>query len=199
MSQQNRAVTPVISTILVVAIVVILAATVSVAFLGITENLTEPAPIVADTTGEFEAGPGNYSQVVRITHVAGDSVEVEDIEIIVRASGPGSKLPVETRIVNLPGGGGSAFCANRGYPGGRLSSNNIQGDRFVVQLNCAPNQIITAEDSNTWSPGKTIQFQISSDKADFSASSGDNEANKLEVIIVHTPSNAIISEHVFRP
>ena len=53
MSQRERAVTPVISTILVVAIVVILAATVSVALLGITEDLTEPAPLVADTTGEF--------------------------------------------------------------------------------------------------------------------------------------------------
>jgi len=199
MSQQDRAVTPVISTILVVAIVVILAATVSVAFLGVTQNLTEPAPIVADTTGEFEAGPGNYTQIVRITHVAGDSIEVENIEIIVRASGPGSKLPVETRIVNLPGGDGSDFCAGKGYPGGRLSQNNIQGERFFVKESCAPNQIITAEDSNTWSPGETIQFQISSNKADFSASTGNNEANKLEVIIVHTPSNAIISEHVFRP
>ena len=199
MSQQNRAVTPVISTILVVAIVVILAATVSVAFLGITENLTEPAPIVADTTGEFEAGPGNYSQVVRITHVAGDSVEVEDIEIIVRASGPDSDLPTEARLVNLPADV-DGFCTN-----GRLTrSKNIEGDYDLIQEGC-PNrngpfpqvlQVITDADSNTWSPGRTIQFQIRSDRADFSPG---GEADELEVIIVHTPSKAIISEHVFRP
>jgi len=134
MSQQDRAVTPVISTILVVAIVVILAATVSVALLGITEYLTEPAPIVTDTTGEFEAGPGTDTQIVRITHVAGDSIEVENIEIIVRASGPGSKLPVETRIVNLPGQKGSDYCTNRGYPQGRLSANNIQGACHRIHL-----------------------------------------------------------------
>jgi len=134
MSQQDRAVTPVISTILVVVIVVILAATVSVALLGITEYLTEPAPIVTDTTGEFEAGPGTDTQIVRITHVAGDSIEVENIEIIVRASGPGSKLPVETRIVNLPGQKGSDYCTNRGYPQGRLSANNIQGACHRIHL-----------------------------------------------------------------
>ena len=99
MSQQDRAVTPVISTILVVAIVVILAATVSVAFLGITENLTEPAPIVGDTTGELIPGGGENEQVVQITHVAGDSIAVEEIEIIVRVSGSGSEFPKEARLV----------------------------------------------------------------------------------------------------
>ena len=199
MSQQNRAVTPVISTILVVAIVVILAATVSVAFLGITENLAEPAPLISDTTGEFDAGSGGDRQIVRITHVAGDSVEVEDIEIIVRASGPDSDLPTEARLVNLPADV-DGFCTN-----GRLTrSKNIEGDYDLIQEGC-PNrngpfpqvlQVITDADSNTWSPGRTIQFQIRSDRADFSPG---GEADELEVIIVHTPSKAIISEHVFRP
>jgi flagellin-like protein len=56
MYKQNRAATPVIATILMVAIVVVLAATISVLFLGVTEDVNEPAPNVADTTGEFEPG-----------------------------------------------------------------------------------------------------------------------------------------------
>lgn len=199
MTQQDRAVTPVISTILFVAIVVILAAVVSVGFLGIAENLTEPAPIISDTIGEFDAGSGGDRQIVRITHVAGDSIEVEDIEIIVRASGIDSDLPTEARLVNLPADV-DGFCTN-----GRLSrSKNIEGDYDLIQEGC-PNkfrpfpqvlQVITDADSNTWSSGRTIQFQIRSLRANFSPGGG---ADELEVIIVHTESNAILSEHVFRP
>jgi len=102
MDQQNRAVTPVISTILMVAIVVILAATVSVAFFGFAGDINEPAPIVADTTGEFELETDAYqsNQIVRITHIAGEKVPVEDIEIIVQASGSG--VDTQVRLINLP-------------------------------------------------------------------------------------------------
>jgi len=56
MNRQDRAVTPVISTILMVAIVVILAAVISTFVLGFTENFSDPAPTVGDTTGEFVPG-----------------------------------------------------------------------------------------------------------------------------------------------
>ena len=182
MNRQDRAVTPVISTILVVAIVVILAATVSVAFLGIAENITEPAPNVADTTGEFEPGSGSDEQIVRITHVAGDSVSVESIEIIVRASGPGTDLPTEARLVNLP--------ASTYFNG------NIQGDEGLITSQSWKAKIIVDSDSNTWAAGQTIEFRINSGAADFSGS-GDTAADELEVVIVHMPSNSILSEHKF--
>jgi len=170
-----------------VAIVVILSATASVAVLGLTENLTEPAPIIGDTTGEFDAG---NTQIVRITHVVGDSINVENIEIIVRASGPDGRLPAEVRLVDLPGDY-TDFCG-----GGVLNKRNLQGDIYLIKRGCAPNQVITDGDSNTWSSGTTIQFQIRSGLADFSAGGG---ADELEIVILHTESNAIISEHVFRP
>lgn len=56
MAQQDRAVTPVISTILMVAIVIILATVISTFALGLAENLTDPAPTVGQTSGEFEPG-----------------------------------------------------------------------------------------------------------------------------------------------
>jgi len=187
MGQQDRAVTPVISTILMVAIVVILAATISVFFLGIAEDINQPAPNVADTTGEFEAGADQ--QFVRITHIAGESVSVENIEIIVRASGPGNGLPTEARLVNLPGDG---------FFTGSLDDSNIEGNDDLIGQGFQSTKIIVVDDSNTWSTGKTIQLQINTGTADFREGKSP-EADEIEVIIVHTPSSAIISEHTFRP
>jgi flagellin-like protein len=188
MYKQNRAATPVIATILMVAIVVVLAATISVFFLGVTEDVNEPAPNVADTTGEFE--PGADKQVVRIIHIAGDSVPVEEIEIIIRASGPGDDLPLEARLVDLPSDG---F-------GTKIDDTNIEGDDFLDQGTDTDDQIIVEEDSNIWETSDTIQFVIAVD-ADFRDSpvNSDNEADTLEVIIIHTPSDTIISEHEFTP
>lgn len=192
MDQRDRAVTPVISTILMVAIVVILAATVSVFFLGVVEDVNEPAPNVADTTGEFEPGSESDQQIVRITHLAGESVAVEEIEIIVRASGPDSELPTEARLVDLPAG------VTRGFP----DEENINGEISLISRgNAVDNQIWTEDDSNTWSVGDTIRFRVAVSEADFRDEENRNgpEADELEVIIVHTPSNAILSEHTFTP
>ena len=185
---ENRSVSPVISVILMVAIVVILAAVLSAFVLDSTESLDDPAPNVGDTTGEFV--PGADEQVVRVTHVAGDDVPVEEIEIIVRASGPGDDLPLEARLVDLPSDG---F-------GTKIDDANIEGDDFLDQGTDTDDQIIVVEDSNIWEAGDTIQFVIAVD-ADFRDPpvDPDNEADTLEVVIVHTPSNSILSEHTFTP
>ena len=193
MNRQDRAVTPVIAIILMVAVLIVLAAAISVTFLGVTEDINEPAPNVADTTGEFIPGGGGDEQVVRITHTAGDSVGVENIEIIVRASGPG--VDEEVRLIDLPGDG--HFTRS-------LDDENIEGnDDFIDQggtnplLGYSGDQVIVVEDSNVWTASDTIQFSVNSGEADFRE--GESEADELEVIIVHTPSNAILSEHMFTP
>lgn len=102
MNQQDRAVTPVIATILMIAIVVILSATASVFFLDITDDVKEPAPNVADTTGQFVVDEDYFddNQFVRITHLGGDSVDMEEIKIIVRADASGDDdFPKEARLI----------------------------------------------------------------------------------------------------
>ena len=193
MNQQDRAVTPVISTILMVAVVVLLAATVSIFAFDVTEDINEPAPNVADTAGEFEVADGRAGseQVVKITHIAGEDVAVEEIEIVVRASGP--TLDTEARLVDLPT---DSFFSNA------IDSSNIQGDDSIIDKgNSAPNQVIVPADSNTWKVSDTIQFRISVGGADFrdSAEGDPEEADTLEVIIVHVPSDAIISKNTFTP
>ncbi|WP_079890544.1 type IV pilin [Halorubrum sp. AJ67] len=193
MNQQDRAVTPVVSTILMVAIVVILAATVSVFALGFVENINEPAPQVAQTTGEFVIGPND--QAVKVNHIGGNYVEVKNIEIIVRASGSG--VNKKERLINLPSTGHSISSANLKQDNGLIAKG--YGDAGDDD----PNQVIIEDyptDNNRWEAGETIRFEINSGEngADFREGESPH-ADELEVVIVHTESNAIISEHVFRP
>jgi flagellin-like protein len=185
---QNRSVSPVISVILMVAIVVVLAAVLSAFVLDSTESLDDPAPNVADTTGEFEPETDGFrtNQIVRVTHQAGDSVPVEEIELVVRASGP--SLDAESRLVNLPAEDDDFDPENfeNGNP-----SNLINDGGFLSR-----NKIIIADGDSMWSAGDTIQFRINSGPADFT--DGGN-ADTIEAIIVHTSSNSILSEHTFTP
>jgi len=204
----DRGVSEVISVILMVAIVVILAATASVFFLDSAEVISEPAPNVADTTGEFEVGSAAAdNQVVRITHLGGDSVAIREVEIIVRASGPGADLPTGVRLINLPGTGGcSRGLANENIQGLNTESDSdfiTQSGGCFFETDYEGDKIIIDADSDTWGAGDTIQFSVSATGggADFRdpPDKPDREADELEVQIIHTPSNAIISEHTFRP
>jgi len=192
MNQQDRAVTPVIAIILMVAVLIVLAAAISVSFFGVTEDINEPAPNVADTTGEFEPGSDIEEQIVRITHASGENVNVDEIQIIVRASGP--EVNAEARLIDLPGETSLVF--------GDLSidDRHLQGDDAIISQT-APWQVLTEDDSNVWGAGDTIQFRIAVGGADFRDEENRNgpEADELDVLIVHTPSDAILSEHTFTP
>lgn len=175
MSRRNRAVTPVVSTILMIAIVVVLAATVSVFFLDVTEGINEPAPVVGQTSGEFE--PGADAQRVRITHIAGESIPAEELEVVVRASGP--DVDAEARLINLP-----EFDEEK-------DPENIISANFKE---------IESNDPSTWGVDDTIQFEINVN-ADFREPPVDsgNDADELTVLIVHTPSEAVIVRKTFAP
>lgn len=176
MNQRDRAVTPVVSTILMVAIVVVLAATISVFFFGVTEDLNETAPNVAQTSGEFN--PGASAQSVRITHIAGKSVPADELEVIVRASGP--DVDTEARLVNLP---------------------EFDEEKDPENIISYFNKEIESNDPNTWSVGDTIQFEINVGGADFREPPvGSNpDADQLTVLIIHTPSSAVIVRKTFTP
>jgi len=69
----ERAVSPVIATILVVAIVVIISASLAAVTFGFTDNLGDPAPTVAF---EYE-----YNNGWNITHTSGDSVDSSALQV----------------------------------------------------------------------------------------------------------------------
>lgn len=74
MAQQERGVAPVISTILMVAVVVILAATISVFVLGLGENISDTGPTASFDTEQR----GN---VVILTHTGGETIEAANIDV----------------------------------------------------------------------------------------------------------------------
>jgi len=187
MCQQDRAVTPVISTILMVAIVVVLAATASVFFLDIAESVNDPAPNVGDTTGVFEAGGDLDQQIVSITHIAGEDISLSELEIIVRASGD-NMGDTQVRLVNLPPSL-STFDADSYEGNDKLASGYGVSDGVLF------------DDSTVWATGSNIKFRIPVGAADFRNPPNNTgpEADKLEVVIVHTPSKTVISESTFRP
>jgi len=170
-----------------VAIAVILTATVSVFVLGFTEDIDDSAPVVGQTSGEFV--PGADKQQVRVTHVAGDSVRVENIEIVVRASGP--DVDSEARLINLPSDDSTLDDRNLDDPDNLISES---GDPRVVV------EDVPADD-NVWDAGETIVFAINVGGADFRESPDDDDADELEVIIIYTDteSSAILFEETFRP
>lgn len=190
----RRGVSPVVGVLVMIGIVIILASVVSVFTFGLTERLDDPTPVTGQTTGEFEVGSGVDEQIVRIDHVAGDQIDVENIEIVVEATGP--SLETRARLVDLP---------TDDFFDTAIGSTNIEGDdRLIDERFSAPNQVIVPVDSNDWTTGDTIQFRIAVQGADFRRESDpnfneDREANKLEITIIHIPSNSILSEHQFTP
>lgn len=189
MATADRGVSSVISVILMVATVVILAATVSVFALDFGERINQPAPNVVDTTGEFVIDePSAFNnQIVRITHRGGDSVAVEKIEIVVRASGP--DVNTKARLVNLPSASSS-----------RLLNENINKNDDLIDQGFGSAELIVDDGVDSWSAGTTIEFRINTGENGADFREGESpDADELEVIIIHTPSNAIISENTFTP
>lgn len=185
-NKQDRAVTPVIAIIFMVAVLFVLAVTISVSFFGVIDDINEPAPNVADTNGEFELeGYWGGTQIVQITHVAGDNIDVEKIEIIARASGP--DVDSEARLVNMPAEGTTFDSENLEDPNNLIDDGNVNRNNIIID-----------DDSNVWASGDTISFRINTGEADFRDGENPN-ADKLEVTIIHTESNSILSEHIFNP
>ena len=182
----DRGVLPVIGVILMVAVVVILAAIVSVVAFGFVSDINEPAPNVADTTGEFEAGSELDELVVRITHIAGEDVALSDLEIVVRASGD-EMDDTQVRLVNLP-------TDDTTFDDDSYEGNDDLASGFGLSDG------VLFDGSSTWTAGEVIKFRIPvTDGADFRDDPNGPDADELEVLIIHTPSGAIISEQTFTP
>ncbi len=170
----NRAVAPIISTILLVAIVVILAAVISVFVLDLGEQTTESGPAVSESSGTFEAfQSGSDEQIVRIRHVAGDTLDTENLEVVVDASDACGKTG---RIVNLPlGSVGASNTINQG---------NVEGDDIFDNSAGAVDH--GALDAETYTAGDVIRFRIA--KGDCTVQRDES----LVVRVVHTPTNTVV-------
>ncbi|WP_324760437.1 type IV pilin [Haloarcula sp. GH36] len=80
MPQRHRAVSSIISTVLLVAVVVVLSATISVFALDLGSNIQSEAPYV-EVSGEFVEAVDAGEQAIAITHLAGDSAQTEQLYV----------------------------------------------------------------------------------------------------------------------
>lgn len=180
MGLRDRGVAPVISTILLVAIAVILAATISVFVLDFGEQTTEAGPVVGESSGTFEAfQSGSDEQIVRIRHISGDSVPTEEMEVVVDASDACGK---RARLVNLPLG--SVGNDNK------IDDGNVEGDDIFDTRN----GIIQhgALNDETYDAGSVIRFRIKKGACEV------DRDDTLVVRVVHTPTNAIVLKETLR-
>jgi flagellin-like protein len=170
-SDSRRGVSSVVGVILVVALVVILAGVVGTYGLGFVEDLRNPAPNVAESEGELlsDAEDWRDAQIVRLEHVAGDSVRVTDIEIVVEATACSKR----SRIVNLPTN--------------TLYSDNFEGDDIFSGKSPYEGELRKDADG-TWTAGETIRFRLASGECEI------DPGETLTIRIVHVPSNSIIVE-----
>jgi flagellin-like protein len=185
-SEQDRAVSPVISTILMVAIVVILAATITVFVLDVGEEVQDPGPNVARSSGEFVEQDGFDGGIVRITHVAGDAVPVEELEVAVDAT---DACGERARIINLPGPEPPRSSTSPTYL--PFDDDNFErgSNSIISQGNSRQNWsagVLHRETSNTFAAGSFFEFRIKGGDCQL------NQGEEVLVRVIHVPSNSII-------
>lgn len=184
MDESDRAVTSVISIVLLVAIAVVLAATVSVFSLGFLDAVQDPAPHVAESSGEFLPQDGDAGGIVQIRHLSGDAVTVSDLEISVRAtcdSGTSAGL-----LVNLPAGDKNAIKEAQG----QIEGENIFDEQSLRTIDSVSGVTDGGAllHQELFSAGDTIIFRIPDSKCSLS------EGTEVSVDVIHVPSNAVIIE-----
>ncbi|MDV7348822.1 type IV pilin N-terminal domain-containing protein [Halorubrum distributum] len=104
-NSDDRAVSPVIGVILMVAITVILAAVIGTFVLGLGDQLGDTAPQATFTIDD------NSSQTINITKTGGQSLEASDLVLAVDGERVNTSFPGDTwqtgerkQITNSPGG-----------------------------------------------------------------------------------------------
>jgi len=183
----SRGVSSVISTVLLVAVAVVLAATISTFALLFAEDVEQPAPAIGQSSGEFVGGTADGDQIVRITHLAGDTVPVSEIEIVVDA--PQCDVS-EARIVDLPVKDlYLGFSQNIAY-GEDLIDTSPTGFQPETEFG-----VLDAENPDEFEAGSFFEFRINSKEANCGpGGSGFADGDTVTVEVVHTPTNTIIIE-----
>ena len=131
-SQRGRGVSSVVAAILLVAVVVVLASTVSVVAFGFADDVARPGPVVGESTGTFVEQDGDTGGIVRLTHVAGDTIQVSDIEVAVDADCSGTTR--RGRLVGLPATIFDQRSLNRFGGGALLQRSYSAGDTIVFRI-----------------------------------------------------------------
>jgi flagellin-like protein len=184
-SEPDRAVSPVISVILMVAVTVILAAVIATFVLGIGEEVSDAGPTIGETSGVLETQDGYDGGNITIRHVAGDSVAVAEIEIVVDATDACGKTG---RIQNLP-----STAINFGFDG--FADENLEkGSNSIISKGTFSSTwdigVLHETNYNTFEAGERFEFRIKS-------SCGLSPGDEVVVDLVHEPTGTLMVTQEF--
>jgi len=151
---ENRAVSPVIGVILMVAITVILAAVIGGFVLGLGGNLqqTPQAQLSADVAPSSAGNTGDG--VLRINHGGGDSLESGSYEVRIKRNSGSFVTVIEDSTTNAGSTDGTDIQVVGGYPGefgvgDRITIEETAGTRtgtYTVQIIHTPSEGIVLEE-----------------------------------------------------
>ena len=177
MADTTRGVSAVVGTVVLVALVAVLAAGVFAAGAAV-ESLDDPPPsVVADADDVVAAcsGCGSADQVVRLSHRGGDAVALAETDLVVDL--PGHDL--RTRLVDLP------------LPHNCLPDSHVEGpDLFDGRCGRVAGSVtaVGADDDGVWSAGETLSVRLSEGAVRL------DPGDEVVVRLVHTPSGTTVTE-----
>jgi len=146
---EDRAVSPVIGVILMVAITVILAAVIGTFVLGLGDQVSESAP-QAQFTFDYSDGA---TDSIEITHDGGDAIEAADLNVSISgASGSGS--PNAQFLWTTVGSSGTVSAGSSGT----IDDTTVNGGSGDLDLSSATVRIIWSS-SNSDKTATIGQFE----------------------------------------
>ncbi|SFB95581.1 flagellin N-terminal-like domain-containing protein [Halobiforma haloterrestris] len=172
-----RGTSSVVGVVLLVAITVILAGSVGAFVFSLGDTPSEPGPIAGVTTDATFTLSGTAScdeEVVRLRHVAGDPIDVTDMEVTVRIRGG----DMEATLTDLPSENSS------------LDDDHVDGDADVIdQSGCAGGAIVDSSDgSPEWTSGSAIEFRVNHGSSTTDLESGD----EVEILVTDTDGGTVV-------
>jgi len=173
--ESDRAVSPVIGVILMVAITVILAAVIGAFVLEIGQNTGNTAPSVSlsmsDATGTYDAEDGtNGDDAFVLTHDNGEELALTDLRIVIRDEGDNSNVAEFSEANDYQYKDGNSLTLF-------LDGSNLNGDLDT-----------TDEEVNT---GDTLTISQTDDTKDGILTAGGTD---YVIQIIHQPSDSTVSE-----
>ncbi|ELZ52587.1 MULTISPECIES: type IV pilin [Halorubrum] len=178
MPRPSRGVTSVVSTVLLVAIVVVLSATLSAFAAGVADDLRNPGPYVSQSGGQLAVQDGYDGGTVRVTHVSGDPVPVEEMEIAIDAS---DACGERERLIRLPeGGNSSGSFADSNVASGSIDESIVSGGNRVDL------GVLDSRTTNRFAAGSFLQFRLTGESCSLA------EGDRVVVSVVHVPSGSVV-------
>ncbi len=156
--------------------VVVIAAVAGSVTLASSDSLSEPAPQLSVEAGTLTAvGSGEGDQALRLTHAAGEPVDVGALAFVVSVDSADAR----EEVTGLPAGEGG------------LNESNVAGDRFLDESSdgiAGPVTATPTEGNAVWEAGETVVLRINADA--LTLAPGD----RVTVRIRHLPSNTVLLE-----